>query len=152
MIRVIAIGRLRTSPEAALFSRYASRLRPPLSITELAEAAGSPAEIRRREAAALLATVPERGFAVALDQDGVAPSSEDLAALLERWLEQGRPLCFMIGGAEGLDRSVLERANYVLSFGRMTWPHPLIRVMLAEQLFRARSMISGHPYHRAGRP
>lgn len=152
MMRVIAIGRLRASPEAALFSRYVSRLRPALSITELAEASGAPAEIRRREGAALLGALPDRGFAVVLDQSGAMPSSEDLAALLERWLVQGRPLCFLIGGAEGLDRTVLDRADYVLSFGPMTWPHALVRAMLAEQLFRARSMVSGHPYHRAGRP
>jgi 23S rRNA (pseudouridine1915-N3)-methyltransferase len=127
-------------------------LRPSLSISELAEATGAPTEIKRREAAALLGALPDRAFAVVLDQAGIMPSSEELAGLLERWLGQGRPLCFLIGGAEGLDRSVLNRADYALSFGPMTWPHPLVRVMLAEQLFRARSMVSGHPYHRAGRP
>lgn len=152
MMRVIAIGRLRASPEAALFSRYASRLRPPLTITEVAEATGAPAEIRRRESAALLEALPDRAFAVVLDQSGVMPSSEELARLLERWLGQGRPVCFLIGGAEGVDRSVLERAAHVLSLGPMTWPHPLVRAMLAEQPFRARSLASGHPYHRAGRP
>jgi 23S rRNA (pseudouridine1915-N3)-methyltransferase len=152
MMRVIAIGRLRSSPEAALCSRYAARLRPPLSITELAEATGAPAEIRRREAAALLGALPDRAFAVALDQDGTMPSSEKLAELIERWLGLGQPLCFLIGGAEGLERSVLQRADHVLSLGTLTWPHPLVRVMLAEQLFRVRSMVSGHPYHRSGRP
>ncbi|HEX5326135.1 MAG TPA: 23S rRNA (pseudouridine(1915)-N(3))-methyltransferase RlmH, partial [Acetobacteraceae bacterium] len=75
-----------------------------------------------------------------------------LAAMVERWLGLGRPLCFLIGGAEGLDAPVLARADHRLSLGPLTWPHFLARAMLAEQLFRARSITSGHPYHRAGRP
>jgi 23S rRNA (pseudouridine1915-N3)-methyltransferase len=71
---------------------------------------------------------------------------------LERWLGLGRPLCFLIGGAEGLDAAVLARADYSLSLGKLTWPHLLVRAMLAEQLYRARSIVAGHPYHRAGRP
>jgi 23S rRNA (pseudouridine1915-N3)-methyltransferase len=76
----------------------------------------------------------------------------ELAALVETWLGPGRPVCFLIGGAEGLDASVLARADAALSLGRLTWPHFLARVMLAEQLYRARSISQGHPYHRAGRP
>ena len=72
--------------------------------------------------------------------------------MLERWLATGRTLCFLIGGAEGLDAQVIARADYVLSLGRLTWPHFLARAMLAEQVFRARSIAAGHPYHRAGRP
>ncbi len=75
-----------------------------------------------------------------------------MAALLTGWLESARPVCFVIGGAEGLDARVLARADHAISLGRMTWPHLLVRVMLAEQLFRARSIAAGHPYHRAGRP
>ena len=80
------------------------------------------------------------------------PDSEELARLLERWLAAGRPVCFLIGGAEGLDAPVIARADYVLSLGRLTWPHFLARVMLAEQVYRARSIAAGHPYHRRGRP
>jgi 23S rRNA (pseudouridine1915-N3)-methyltransferase len=72
--------------------------------------------------------------------------------LLERWLGLGRPVCFLIGGAEGLDATVIARADHKLSLGMLTWPHMLVRVMLAEQLYRARSIAAGHPYHRAGRP
>ncbi|MBN9559347.1 MAG: 23S rRNA (pseudouridine(1915)-N(3))-methyltransferase RlmH [Alphaproteobacteria bacterium] len=151
-MRLIAVGRLRGGPEAELVARYTARLRPPLTITEIAEAQGAPAEVKRREGAALLAALPERAFAVALDLGGEQPGTEAFAALLERWLAQSRPLCFLIGGAEGLDRPVIERADYVLALGRMTWPHMLVRAMLAEQLYRARSIASGHPYHRAGRP
>lgn len=121
-------------------------------LTEVAEGRGSAGEIRRREAAALLAALPAHALAVALDLGGEALDSEGFAGRLQRWLEAGRPVCFLIGGAEGLERSVLDRADSVLSLGRLTWPHMLARVMLAEQIFRARSIAAGHPYHRAGRP
>lgn len=152
MMRLIAVGRQREGPEAALFARYQARLRPALVVTEIPEARGTPAEIKRREAAALLAALPEAAFAVALDCGGEAPDSARLAALLERWLGLGRPVCFLIGGAEGLDATVTARADYVLSLGALTWPHLLVRAMLTEQLYRARSIAAGHPYHRAGRP
>lgn len=151
-LRLIAIGRLGSGPEAALFDRYAARLRPRLAVTEIADARGSPAEIKRREAAALLAALPASAIAVALDLGGRTPDSEAFAAQLTGWIEAARPLCFLIGGAEGLDASVLARADHVLSFGALTWPHLLVRTMLAEQLYRARCIASGHPYHRAGRP
>ena len=146
------MGRLGRGPEAELFARYSARLRPPLGVTEVSEARGSAAEIRRREAGPLLAALPPQAFAVALDLGGRTPDSETLAMLLARWLESGRPVCFLIGGVEGLDASVITRADYVLSLGRLTWPHLLVRTMLAEQLFRARAIAAGHPYHRAGRP
>ena len=151
-MRLIAVGRLRAGPEAELFARYNARLRPPLAVTEVAEGRGSPAEVKRRECEALLAATPAQALAVALDSGGVGPDSEGLAALLERWLGSSRPLCFLLGGAEGLDAAVLARADAALSLGPMTWPHLLVRPMLAEQLFRARAIVSGHPYHRAGRP
>ena len=152
MLRLIAVGRLRDGPEAELFARYNARLRPKLVVTEVPEARGAPAEVKRREGATLLAALPDPAFVVALDLAGVTPDSEDLAQLLERWLAGGRPVCFVVGGAEGLDAPVIARADYVLSLGRLTWPHFLARAMLAEQLFRARSIAAGHPYHRAGRP
>lgn len=135
-----------------MFERYAARLRPRLAVTEIAEARGSAAEIKRREAAAMLAALPANAIAVALDLGGRAETSEAFAARLTAWLDQPRPLCFLIGGAEGLDASVLARADAVLSFGSLTWPHLLVRTMLAEQLYRARCIATGHPYHRAGRP
>lgn len=119
---------------------------------EIAEARGTPVEKKRREAAALLAALPAGAFVVALDGGGEVPDSETFAALLTRWLDAGKPIGFVIGGAEGLDASVIARADYVLSLGRLTWPHLLARVMLAEQIFRARAIAAGHPYHRGGRP
>jgi 23S rRNA (pseudouridine1915-N3)-methyltransferase len=151
-MRLIAVGRLRPGPEAELFARYNARLRPGLTVTEVAEGSGAPAEMKRREGQSLLAALPSPAFAVALDLGAPAPGSEALSGLLERWLGQPRTLCFVIGGAEGLDAAVLARADATLSLGPLTWPHMLVRVMLAEQLFRARAIASGHPYHRAGRP
>ena len=140
MIRIIAVGRLRAEPEAELFARYAARLRPPLSVAELEEGAD------------MLAALPARAFVVACDEAGMVPDSAGFARLLERWLGLGRPVCFVIGGADGLPEAVLARADARLSLGAMTWPHKLARVMLAEQIYRARMIATGHPYHRAGRP
>ncbi len=150
-VRLIAVGKLRGA-EAELFARYNARLRPPMAVTEVAEGHGAPAECKRREGQSLLAALPSPAFAVALDSGGTAPDSAAFALLLERWLGSSRPVCFLIGGAEGLDGSVLARADAALSLGPMTWPHLLVRPMLAEQVFRAQCIASGHPYHRAGRP
>ena len=152
MLRVIAIGRIKDAPEAALFTRYADHMRPKLVLTEIPEARGAPVQVKRREGVALLGALPSAAFMVALDQGGDTPDSARLAVLMERWLALGRPVCFLIGGAEGLDAAVLARADVTLSFGALTWPHFLVRAMLAEQLYRARAIAGGHPYHRAGRP
>jgi 23S rRNA (pseudouridine1915-N3)-methyltransferase len=152
MLRLIAVGRLRDGPEAELFARYNARLRPKLAVIEVPEARGTPPEVKRREGAALLGAMPNTAFVVALDPGGEAPDSEGLARQLEHWLAGGRLVCFVIGGSEGLDSTVIARADHVLSFGRLTWPHFLARAMLAEQVYRARSIAAGHPYHRAGRP
>ena len=150
--RLLAIGRIKPGPEAALFAQHNARLRPPLEVSEFAEARGSPAEIRKREGAAILAALPAGALLVAMDLGGAAPTSEALAALTTRWMEAARPLAFAIGGAEGLDPAVLARAEARLSLGPLTWPHFLVRGLLAEQLFRAQCIREGHPYHRAWRP
>lgn len=148
-IRIVAIGRPGSGPEAALYARYVGRIRPPPMLVELPEARGAPAEVKRREAAALLRAVPDGSFTVALDQGGVALDTAGFVALVTA---APRPVCFLLGGAEGLDGGVLDRAARVLSLGPMTWPHLLARALLAEQLYRAYSIAAGHPYHRAGRP
>ncbi len=152
MMRIIAIGRSRDGSEAELFNRYRTRIRPVLSLTELADGKGAPAEIKRREGEALLAALPAQSFRIGLDLAGEELDSSGFAARLESWLGLSRPICFLIGGAEGLDRPVLDRADFVLSLGRLTWPRMLARAMLAEQIYRARSIAAGHPYHRSGRP
>jgi 23S rRNA (pseudouridine1915-N3)-methyltransferase len=143
---------MKPGPEAALYAHYAARLRPPPEVTEIPEARGSAAEIRRREGTVLLAALPADALAVALDLGGEQPDSARLAALLARWVEAGRAPCFIIGGAEGLDPAVLARADHRIALGPMTWPHFLVRGMLAEQLYRAQAIRTGHPYHRAWRP
>jgi 23S rRNA (pseudouridine1915-N3)-methyltransferase len=152
MMHLTAVGRLRTGPEAELFDRYAKRLRPKLMVVELPEARGPAPVIRRKEGASLLGAVPKGAFLVPLDLGGHAPDSEAFAAQLGQWSRLGRPVCFLIGGAEGLDPSIIAKADYILSLGTMTWPHFLVRVMLAEQLYRAQAIAEGHPYHRADRP
>jgi len=149
-VLILAVGKLKPGPERALYEHYAARLRPPPEVVEIAEARGSPAEVRRREGAALLAALPAGAVAVALDLGGTAPTSEAFAALFEKWA--GRPVAFLIGGAEGLDPSVPARAEHRLSLGPLTWPHFLVRGLLAEQLYRAQAIRQGHPYHRAWRP
>jgi 23S rRNA (pseudouridine1915-N3)-methyltransferase len=145
---VIAVGRAGRGPEAELFARYAERLRPRPAVTEIADGRGSPLEIKRREGDAL----PPSALAIALDPAGEMLTSEALSDALTRWLGSARPVCFMVGGAEGLHPAVLTRADQVISLGRMTWPHLLARAMLAEQLYRAQCIAAGHPYHRGARP
>jgi 23S rRNA (pseudouridine1915-N3)-methyltransferase len=135
-----------------LLARYAKRIKPGFALVEFPDGVGSPAEIKRREADALLGALKADEFVIALDQDGAVPDSLELSRLLAGWTERSKKLAFIIGGAEGLDASVLARAGAKLSLGRLTWPHMLVRPMLAEQIYRAQMILSGHPYHRSGRP
>jgi 23S rRNA (pseudouridine1915-N3)-methyltransferase len=100
----------------------------------------------------LRAALPPRAHAVALDQAGRGPDSAGFASLLAGWQSQQAPLCFVIGGAEGLDEATLAACAAALSLGPLTWPHLLCRVLLVEQLYRAQTILAGHPYHRSGRP
>lgn len=152
MMRLIAIGRMKSGPERDLFERYVKRIHPRLDLHEIPEARGSSPEIRRKDAAAILSACPDHAVLVVLDEGGETSDSLRFARQLEEWLDTGRTVCFVIGGAEGLDASVIARADAAISFGRMTWPHMLVRGMLAEQIYRARAISSGHPYHRAARP
>ena len=149
-LTVIAVGRARGGAASTLFQEYSRRLRWPLRLIEV-DVAGrmGAAERRARAGAALLGKVPPSALVVALDESGTALSSEALAARLGGWRDGGRrEIAFLIGGAEGHEASVVERADFVLSLGPMTWPHLLVRGMLAEQLYRAECVLSGHPYHR----
>ncbi len=151
-MRLLAIGKAGSGPEAELFARYAARIRPSLTLAEFSPGQGSVAEIKRREAESLLGALSAQDFVIALDSGGQTPDSEELVRLLARWMETGKKLAFLIGGAEGFDAAVIARANAKLSLGRLTWPHMLVRPMLAEQIYRAQMIAAGHPYHRAGRP
>lgn len=152
MIRIVAVGRLKRGPERELFDRYVERTRPRVELVEIAESRGSALEIRRKDAAAILAACPEGSIMVALDEGGASPDSQQFSTMLETWLTTGKQVSFVIGGAEGLEASVIERADSRISFGRMTWPHMIVRLLLAEQIYRARAISAGHPYHRAARP
>jgi 23S rRNA (pseudouridine1915-N3)-methyltransferase len=132
-----------------LQSLYAARIVPPVAIVELGEKRRLPlAALAMREADLILAALPAGARLVALDPRGQPWSSEELARRLAGWREQGAPVAFAIGGAEGLGAAVLDRADVTLSLGAMTWPHLLVRGMLLEQLYRAQQILAGHPYHR----
>jgi 23S rRNA (pseudouridine1915-N3)-methyltransferase len=152
-IVVVAVGRLRTgAPEKALFDSYAKRSAFPVALREVEERRQLPAvQLMAREGELILAQIPDGATVIALDRRGKTLSSEEFATRLARWRDDGvADLAFVIGGADGLDRAVLRRAQLTLSYGPMVWPHLLARVMLAEQLWRASAILAGHPYHRGG--
>ena len=145
---VAAVGRAGDDPAGRVFESYRRRLPWPLELREV-RVGGSGRAGRAREAAALLKGLPAQACVVALDGAGAALTSEAFAARLADVRDRGtQVMAFLIGGPEGLDAPVLARADIVLSLGPMTWPHLLARAMLAEQLWRAASILSGHPYHR----
>ncbi|QQR39245.1 23S rRNA (pseudouridine(1915)-N(3))-methyltransferase RlmH [Devosia rhizoryzae] len=156
-ISIAAVGRIKNGPERELVARYLERAQAsgkPLALTgfdvhELAESrAGSAASRKAEEAKAIRATLPE-GMLVMLDERGKSLSSEAFATQLGRWRDDGRQAVgFVIGGADGIDPDFVKSADLTLSFSPMVWPHQLVRIMLAEQLYRATTILSGHPYHR----
>jgi len=143
-------GRARGGRERTLFEHYARRVSPPLMLKEVEQKrALPPGALKKREAERLLAAVPKGAVVVALDERGRALSSVAFARRIAEWRDAGvRDLVFLIGGAGGLDEAVTAAADLVLSLGPMTWPHLLVRAMLAEQVYRAQTILSGHPYHR----
>ncbi|MDE2229926.1 MAG: 23S rRNA (pseudouridine(1915)-N(3))-methyltransferase RlmH [Alphaproteobacteria bacterium] len=149
-ITIAAIGKLKPGAHKDLAAHYAGRLRWPLTIREVDERRKlPPAELKAREGALLLAAIPKGATVVALDERGTALSSADFAKRLARWRDSGAAdLAFLIGGADGLDDGVRGTAAFVLSLGPATWPHFLARGMLLEQLYRAETLLAGHPYHR----
>ncbi|MDH3239586.1 MAG: 23S rRNA (pseudouridine(1915)-N(3))-methyltransferase RlmH [Alphaproteobacteria bacterium] len=151
---IIAVGRTRSGPERTLWLDYLGRLQTPAEVIEVEERKPLPAADRvKSEGRLLLDKIPAGATVIALDGRGQALGSEDLAARLQAWRDEGiRELAFLIGGADGLDRTVIDAAHLVLSLGPMTWPHLLVRVLLAEQLYRAEQILAGHPYHRSGPP
>ena len=146
-----AVGKAKPGPEKTLFEQYAKRLVPPLTLCEVEEK--RPLTIPERqaqEAKLLLAAMPPKARMVVLDERGAALTSVDFAAKLGKWRDDGvADAAFLIGGAEGHDPIMRQRADLVICLGSMTWPHMLVRAMLAEQLWRAQSILAGHPYHRS---
>jgi 23S rRNA (pseudouridine1915-N3)-methyltransferase len=156
---VAAVGRLKRGPERDLAERYHERAAKAgraigiraVTISEFGESPARRAPERMsQEAADLAHAIPEGAAMVALDEYGESLASEALAQRIGRWRDQGRPaLVFLIGGPDGLAPELLAKADLRLAFGRMTWPHQVVRIMILEQLYRAIAILSGHPYHRA---
>ena len=139
LLHVIARGKIARSPEAELVARYEKRITWPLKLTELPEVGGRVAD----------PLTPCR--TVLLDEKGKDLSSEQLAEILEKWRDGGIRECrFVIGAADGHAQAERDGADLLIAFGKATWPHLLVRAMVMEQLFRATSLLAGHPYHRAG--
>ena len=139
LLHIVARGKVGRSPEAELVQRYLKRIAWPTRVTELPERGGN------------VPTLPANSVTVALDERGKALSSMELAKNLEAWRDEGkREARFLIGAHGGHDDEQRRAADLLLSFGPATWPHLLVRAMLAEQLFRATSILANHPYHREG--
>ena len=138
-LHVITRGKIARSPEADLVARYLKRITWPVVQTELPDTGGTipPPQTPARE--------------ILLDERGKQLSSEEFATLLGRWRDEGvREARFLIGAADGHGDALRAKADLLLGFGPMTWPHLMVRAMLAEQLWRATSILAGHPYHRSG--
>ena len=139
LLHIVARGKIGRSPEADLVGRYMKRISWPTKVTELPEKGGKIPE------------APAGTVLIALDERGDALSSMQVAKKLERWRDDGkREARFLIGAADGHGETERSDADLLLSFGPATWPHMLVRAMLAEQLFRATSILANHPYHREG--
>lgn len=138
LLHVIARGKIARLPEAELVARYEKRITWAVRFTELPESGGRIPELS------------DRTRTVLLDERGKNLSSDELATTLGRWRDEGvREARFLIGGADGHDEAARGEADLLIAFGKATWPHLMARAMLAEQLYRATSILAGHPYHRA---
>jgi 23S rRNA (pseudouridine1915-N3)-methyltransferase len=158
-LQIAAVGRLKAGPERELLDRYVERANAagrsvslaPLEITEVPESqARRPADRMAEEAAKLNAAVAKGARRIVLDSGGRNFSSEELASRLANLRDQGAPAAtFLIGGADGLTKPATEDVELKISFGAATFPHQIVRILLAEQIYRAITILSGHPYHRS---
>ena len=140
LLHIIARGKIGRSPESELVERYLKRIAWPVKLTELPESGGRPSP-----------PAPDNSVTILLDEKGEQLGSAAFARKLEAWRDGGRREArFLIGGAEGFGDAERAQADLLLAFGKATWPHLLARAMLAEQLFRATSLLANHPYHREG--
>ena len=146
-IRIIAVGRQKASPTKNLCTEYLKRLKQNISITEIDAPKGSTSA---QEAPLILKKLAKPSFVIALDERGETLTSPDFAKKINLWQNQasGNEITFLIGGADGFNDEVRKKAGFLMSFGKQTWPHMLVRVMLLEQIYRAQQISSGHPYHR----
>ena len=153
-VHIIAVGRLRAGPEKDLIDDYLTRFDRTGRSLGLGPARVIEVEDRKgggmgAEATLLRKAIPDGAVLVALDERGRVETSPEFARRLAGWRDQGRgDLALIIGGADGIDPTLRSEADFALSFGKMVWPHMLVRVMLSEQLYRASSILAGAPYHR----
>lgn len=149
-INIAAIGKFKNSSEKDIFHSYIKRIPWQVVLKESETKKHSTTDqMKEAEAALLLASIPKASKIIALDERGKDISSSELAGLIESWQNEGTgSVAFIIGGADGLSQTIRNKADFILSFGKLTWPHMLVRAMLAEQIYRIYSIISGHPYHR----
>ncbi len=151
---IAAVGRLRDGPEAAMSADYVARAAVAgrqigFKSVDIVEVEGKPPGDMRAEAVALFRATPDEARKVLLDERGAEWASRQLAEKLARWRDDGVPCTtFWIGGADGASQSVKDQADEKLAFGRQTWPHRLVRVMIAEQIYRAVTILCATPYHR----
>ncbi len=154
-LQLLAIGQRMPEWAATGFAEYAGRM--PRDMVLTLQALPNPARsramdtstLRRVEGQALLAAVPGQALVVALDEGGDVVDTRAMAGRLARWQQSGRDVALVIGGAAGLDDAVRERADWVWSLSPLTFPHMLVRILVAEQIYRAWSLLNNHPYHRA---
>jgi 23S rRNA (pseudouridine1915-N3)-methyltransferase len=152
-ITIIATGKCRDKDILSLVSHYQNRLKPFFKnkLIEVPQSQASrPDDIKAEEAKTFLKKLPEKSFIIALDERGETPNTKKLAQLIKTKQETGafNQFCFIIGGAEGLHEDIREKAHYVLSLSKLTYPHMMVRPILLEQLYRVASLNAGHPYHR----
>lgn len=142
-IEIIAVGRMKNSPYAELWQEYHKRCSWPVTLHEL--------DVRQdQEHKKIIEKIKDGAYVIALDERGRSLSSQDFASKMQGLIDSGTPsVQFIIGGADGLNDDIRKRADYLLSFGVQTWPHMMVRAMLMEQIYRARQINTGHPYHRA---
>lgn len=151
-IMIAAVGRARAGPETTLFEHFSRRITVwPFDLREVELRKNLPAgRVRDAEGELLINAIPESAHVIALDEGGKQLSSAAIAKLLGSLQDDGvRELVFLIGGADGHSKAVRARADRTLAFGQNTWPHMLVRGLLAEQVYRAQQILAGHPYHRA---
>lgn len=148
-IKIIAVGKMK-GPEQALVERYSKRLPWPLEIVEIDDRhRQSRNQKTDRETRSITAKLPKNAALIALSERGKSLSSREFAKTIDRYQQDAhKELVFLIGGADGLGQALLARSDLELSFGLMTWPHMMARAMLVEQIYRAASILAGHPYHR----
>lgn len=148
-ITIAAIGKQRRDATTEILAEYEKRLSGAVQILEADSKAGSKPNPKDIEADQLLSMIPKGAFIIALDEHGHNLTSPQFAEKIQSWQNAGENhFCFVIGGADGLGDAVLKAARFKLALGQMTWPHRMVKVMILEQIYRAKTILDGHPYHR----